>query len=170
MHILNVYAHSLAFMKQRKKYLWTFGPKAYWNLTEWILWMTAAISGSAAYGSCWLSTEDPKAVIATQVSEQEEQVKAVLAVTQLLRVERSILPDTWVGNAYNKSSDAAKKKQQHRLLHLNYVFHLWKMGWLEKKKKLGKATVTGNLTAEPLLFTHSSGKFLDQLMSGLDIF
>lgn len=86
--------------------------------------MTAAISGSAAYGSCWLSTEDPKAVIATQVSEQEEQVKAVLAVTQLLSVERSILPDTWVGNAYNKSSDAAKKKQQHRLLHLNYVFHL----------------------------------------------
>lgn len=44
------------------------------------------------------------------------------------------------------------------------------MGWLEKKKNLEKATVTGNFTAEPLLFTHSSGKFPDQLMSVLDIF
>lgn len=88
--------------------------------------MTAAISGSAAYGSCWLSTEDPKAVIATQVSEQEEQVKAVLAITQLLRVERSILPDTWVGNAYNKSSDAAKNNN-------NIDFCIWIMYFTYEK-------------------------------------
>lgn len=53
-------------------------------------------------------------------------------------VELSILSDTWVATNITKAVMQLKKQQQHRLLHLNYAFHLWKMGWLEKKKNWEK--------------------------------